>query len=401
MTVPTLCALVGFLVGSGLAWLLAITRSRRLLEDERLKRTVAETRLAETEKNLAGQRELLAEAEVRWKDAFENLSAKALAQFQEGARGDLGERQKSIESLLKPLQEALHGYQQRLQQSETAQTQTLGQVRAQIEALISQSQSLSSETNQLRRVLGSSQTRGRWGEETLRRVVEAAGMSAHCDFTEQTMHGDGKPDLIVRLPGERVIIVDAKVPDMDFIAAMETADESKRKTAFEAHAGKLKQTIRALADRNYPSQLQNAMDYVILFLPAESLFSAALEGDRELIVWAASRHILLATPASLIAILRAVSLSWQQQLATENAQKIVEAGSNLFDRITKFVDHLNRVGDGLEKANSAFNDAVGSLERRIVPGAEQLKKLGAAKNDAPVPEIKPLATVPRKAHLLQ
>ena len=156
-------------------------------------------------------------------------------------------------------------------------------------------------------VLKSNQARGRWGEETLRRVVEAAGMSAHCDFSEQTQEGEAKPDLIVRLPGDRVIIVDAKVPDLDFLNALEAADPMKRAESLAAHAAKLKATIKALADRDYPRQFPNALDYVVLFVPAESLFSAALEGDHDLIVWAAEKRILLATPASLIALLRSVA----------------------------------------------------------------------------------------------
>ena len=171
-------------------------------------------------------------------------------------------------------------------------------MKKQLELLSQQSASLASETMQFRMVLKSNQARGRWGEETLRRVVEAAGMSAHCDFTEQATAGDNRPDLVVRLPGERIIIVDAKVPDFDFINALESADSVKRAESLAAHAAKLRGTIKALADRDYPREFANALDYVVLFLPAESLFSAALEGDHDLIVWAAEKRILLATPAS-------------------------------------------------------------------------------------------------------
>lgn len=386
---------IGILLGGIVAWVLAISRARRLIEQERLQRTVAETRLTDSEKNLLEQRQLLTEAEIRWKDVFENLSAKALASLQDGARKDLGDRQKSIENLLIPLQESLKSYQQRLQQSETTQTHTLGHVQAHLESLKLQNQTLANETSQLRRVLNSNQARGRWGEETLRRVVEAAGMSPHCDFSEQTQQGDGKPDLIVRLPGDRIVVVDSKVPDLDFITALETADEVKRTVALEAHAAKLKQTIKALADRDYPSQFQNALDYVILFMPAESLFSAALEGDRELIVWAASRKILLATPSSLIALLRAIAMSWQQNVSSENAQKIVETGAELYERMAKFIEHMIKIRDGLEKATTSYNEALGSLERRVLPGAERLKKLGAASHDETPLEIQPIEAAPR------
>ena len=221
-------------------------------------------------------------------------------------------------------------YQKNLQQSSAAQSSTLGEVKKHLEIAAQQSQSLAQETQQFRMVLHSNQARGRWGEETLRRVVEAAGMSAHCDFTEQTSSGENRPDLVVRLPGDRFIIVDAKVPDFDFLNALESAEPVKRAEALAAHAAKLKATIKALADRDYPRQFPNALDYVVLFVPAESLFSAALEGDHDLIVWAAEKRILLATPASLIALLRSVSVSWQQHAQTENAQKIAEAAQELF-----------------------------------------------------------------------
>jgi DNA recombination protein RmuC len=229
----------------------------------------------------------------------------------------------------------------------------------------------------------------------LRRVVEAAGMSAHCDFSEQTQAGDSKPDLIVRFPGNRVIIVDAKVPDLDFLNAMDAADSSKRNEALALHAAKLKATIKALADRDYPRQFPNALDYVVLFLPAESLFSAALEGDRDLIVWAASKQIVLATPASLIALLRSVGASWQQHAQTENARAIAEAAQELFSRICKFTEHFEHVRNGLERANSAFNDAVGSYERSVRPSGERLAKLGGTSPGKELADIRQLDGVLR------
>lgn len=239
-------------------------------------------------------------------------------------------------------------------------------------------------------VLKSNQARGRWGEETLRRVVEAAGMSAHCDFIEQTQEEDKKPDMIVKLPGDRVIIVDSKVPDLDFINALETADLEKRTKLLEAHAAKLKETMRDLAKRDYPAQFKNALDYVVLFLPAESLFSAALEGDRELIIWAANNRIMIATPASLIGLLRSVSVSWQQFAQTENARSISEAAQELFTRIAKFTEHFEKIRNGLGKANEAFNDAVGSYERMVRPSGERLLKLGLATGGKDLIDVQPI-----------
>jgi DNA recombination protein RmuC len=288
---------------------------------------------------------------------FLRLAEQSFGKLQEAAKGDLDKRQESIKVLVEPLKQQLDTYQKRLQQNETAQAGILGEVKKQLETLATSNQSLAAETAQFRSVLKSNQARGRWGEETLRRVVEAAGMSAHCDFTEQAQSDDKKPDLIVKLPGDRFIIVDAKVPELDFLSALEVADPAKRAESLAAHAGKLKATIKALADRDYPSQFPNALDYVVLFLPAESLFSAALEGDHDLIVWAANKRIMLATPASLIALLRSVSVSWQQHAQTENAQKIATAAQELYGRVVTFTEHFENIRDGLEKANAAYNKA--------------------------------------------
>ncbi|HUA67751.1 MAG TPA: DNA recombination protein RmuC [Candidatus Saccharimonadales bacterium] len=356
-------------------------------------RAAAEASRAAAEKLVAEQRALQDKALADLRDAFRALSAEALKQsapeflrlaeqslgkFQETAKGDLSQRQEAIKGLIEPLRQKLEDYQKRLQQAETAQASTLGEVKKQLETLAQSNQTLAAETQQFRMVLKSNQARGRWGEETLRRVVEAAGMSAHCDFSEQTQAGDAKPDLIVRLPGDRFIIVDAKVPDFDFLNALESANETKRAEALAAHAAKLKATIKALADRDYPSQFPNALDYVVLFVPAESLFSAALEGDHDLIVWAAGKRILLATPASLIALLRSVSVSWQQHAQTENARAIADAAQELYSRVATFTDHFAKIGDGLEAAGRAFNQAVASYESRIRPAGEKIQKLGGA-----------------------
>lgn len=346
------------------------------------------------EKALANLREafkaLSADALKQTQPEFLRLANETLAKFQESAKGDLAQRQQSIATLVKPLEEQLKVYQQRLAQSETTQSTTLGELKKHLETMAQQSQSLSSETHQLRRVLSSNQARGRWGEETLRRVVEAAGMSALCDFSEQTQAGDSKPDLIVRLPGNRFIIVDAKVPDLDFLNVIDAVNTTKRAEALTAHAGKLKATVKALAERDYPQQFPNALDYVVLFLPAESLFSAALEGDQDLMIWAQNKRIILATPSSLIAILRSVSLSWQQQAQTENARAIAEAAQELFIRVCKFTDHFERIRAGLERANNAYNDAVGSYERQVRPSGERLLKLGGGTSGKELPEAKPL-----------
>ena len=321
---------------------------------------------------------------------FVQMAKAELEKAQLSVEGDLAQRQEAIKNLVEPLKQQLEIYQQRLQQNETAQASALGAVTKQLEMLSQESQSLAKETQQFRMVLKSSQARGRWGEETLRRVIEAAGMSAHCDFTEQTQSEDKKPDLIVHLPGDRFIIVDAKVPELDFLAALDTADTTKRAEALAAHAAKLKATIRALADRDYPREFPNALDHVVLFVPAESLFSAALEGDRDLIIWAAAKRILLATPASLIALLRSVSVCWQQYAQTENTRAIAEAAQDLYARVATFTEHFESIRDGLEKAGEAFNKSVGSYERMVRPAGERIQKLRAAVGEKELADVKPI-----------
>ncbi|MEP6662632.1 MAG: DNA recombination protein RmuC, partial [Verrucomicrobiota bacterium] len=307
--------LIGLGIGGLLGWLIGFLQNRKSnspgdnrLEDElrsqlqQREKDLAQTReqlstttisLASAEANRDAVQRMLAEAKsthvenlqsaklaqekalVDLREAFKALSADALKQtapeflrlaeqsfgkLQESAKGDLDKRQESIKVLVEPLKQQLETYQKRLAQSETTQSTALGEVKKQLENLAQHSQLLASETQQFRMVLKSNQARGRWGEETLRRVVEAAGMSVHCDFSEQTQSGDSKPDLIVRLPGDRVIIVDAKVPDLDFLNAVDAADETKRAEALAIHATKLKATIKGLADRDYPAQFPNALD---------------------------------------------------------------------------------------------------------------------------------------------
>lgn len=446
---------IAFVLGGGLGWLLGwlLARGKQQIApaDQRLENELRQqlqqregelaqlrgdvvaikTALATAQANQAGAEKLLAEqkalheralteakeaqakALADLRDAFKALSADALKQtapeflrlaeqsfgrFQEAAKGDLDKRQESIKVLVEPLKQQLDNYQKRLQQSEMTQADTLGKVKEQLTALAASSQSLAAETAQFRSVLKSNQARGRWGEETLRRVVEAAGMSAHCDFTEQRAgdEADKRPDLIVRLPGDRLIIVDAKVPELDFLNALDSADAVKRSEALAAHAGKLKATIKALADRDYPRQFPNALDYVVLFVPAESLFSAALEGDHDLLVWAAGRRIMLATPASLIALLRSVSVSWQQHAQTENAQKIAESAQEFYARVVTFTEHFERIRDGLEKANDAYNKASASFQSRVRPAGERLAELGGGLDGKRLADISPMESQPQQ-----
>jgi DNA recombination protein RmuC len=375
----------------------AATEAQAKAADQRLndQRRLHEEQLTafkeEQARNLAQMREafgnLSAEALAKLQPQFLTLANETLAKHAEGAKGDLIQRQEAIAALLKPVEEMLRTYQERLAQSETTQSKAIGDVQRLLHTLAEQSAGLSSETMQLRRVLSSNQARGRWGEETLRRVVEASGMSVHCDFVEQAQSDDKKPDMIVRLPGDRIIIVDSKVPDLDFLNALNESDETKRAAALQRHAEKLRGTIKALADRDYPAQFPNSLDHVVLFLPAESLFSAALEGDHDLIIWAAQRRIMLATPASLIALLRAVSVSWQQHDQAVNAREIAGAAEEMFSRVATFVKHFEAIRSGLAKATDAYNDAVGSYERSVRPQGERMLKLGSGSAGKQMPEV--------------
>jgi DNA recombination protein RmuC len=431
-----LALLVGVALGAVIGWFIRHARAaapvdsqleaelRRQLQDtqlelQKLRTDIGRLTTSEAEARaraqaaaalLDEQKRAHEKAHLELRDAFRVLSAEALEKaqpqlltladeafkkFHAVAQGDLSGRQQAIATLVKPLEENLRAYQQSLQQSEASQVERVARLKEELQNLGQQSQMLSQQTLQLRLVLSNSQARGRWGEETLRRVVEAAGMSAHCDFTEQAHSGEGKPDLIVHLPGDRMIVLDAKVPELEFLHALESNDPARRAEALQQHATKLRATIKALADRDYPKQFPTALDYVILFMPAESLFSAALEVDPDLILWAGSRNIMLATPASLIALLRAISFSWQQHSQTENARAIIEAAQELFGRICTFTEHLERLRGGLDRATRAFNDAVGSYERSIRPSGDRLVKLGAGLATKQLLDLDPLDTVLR------
>ena len=392
--------LVGVALGAVIGWLVGTQKGAR---------AEAESRAAE--QRLEDQREKSAEQLVALKESFKALSADALKEAQpelvrlagetlgklhESAKGDLNTSKEAVAKLVAPLTQHLEMYQQRLSESEKNRNTQLGALREQLATLSQNSKSLSSETEQLRMILNSSQARGKWGEETLRRVVEAAGLSSHCDFSEQPQAAEGRPDMIVHLPEGRHIVVDAKSPDLSFLTELESGNAAQRKTAIEQHGKKMRETIKALADRNYPQHIDGALDCVVMFVPAESLFSAALEGDPDLIVWAARRRITLATPASLIALLRSVSVSWQYHSQSENAHAIAGAAQELYKRLGTFLGHFDKIRAGLDRANKAYNNAVGSYERSIKPSGERVNKLQLGETEGKeLPAVEPVAEVLR------
>ncbi len=359
---------------------------RRRLQIENAERVQAQTRLETEREKLAEQRRLLEEAETNLKDAFKALSADALKESRQQFLSTAEER-------LKPFRETLDEYQKRLTEIEKAREGAYSGLRERLEALRNAHQALQKEANQLSTALRSPTVRGRWGEMALRNVVEAAGMSPHCDFREQasTATADGRirPDLIVNLPNERIVVVDAKAPLDAYMEAMKATDETARRAALGRHARALRGHVQQLCQKSYWRQFENTPDFVVLFIPGESFFSAALEADQDLMEDAFRSNVVLASPATLIALLRAVACGWQEHALAENAARIAAAGQDLYDRVRVFAEKLAGVGSGLERATRSYNEAVGSYERRLEPGARRLAELGAT-TGKDLPDVEPV-----------
>jgi DNA recombination protein RmuC len=392
--------LVGVVLGGVIGWLVGSRKGDKAEAENRAAESRLEDQRKQSEEQLVALKEsfkaLSADALKEAQPELVRLAGETLGKLHESAKGELNTSKEAVAKLVAPLAQHLETYQQRLSESEKSRNTQLGALREQLATLSENSKSLSSETEQLRGILSSSQARGTWGEETLRRVVEAAGLSSHCDFSEQTGSAEGRPDMIVHLPGGRHIVVDAKAPDLSFLKELESGDAAQRKSAIDQHGKKMRETIKALADRNYPDHIDGALDCVVMFVPAESLFSAALEGDPDLIVWAAERRITLATPTSLIALLSSVKVSWQYHSQSENARAIAKAAQELYNRIGTFIGHFNNIRKGLERANKSYNDAVGSYERSIRPSGERVNKLQVGETEGKeLPAVEPVAEVLR------
>jgi DNA recombination protein RmuC len=388
---------------------------RERLKSEGESRVAAETRLRETQASLEEQKKLLEEAKQALVATFQALSAEALksnnqafmalarSQFetlQAQAKGDLETRQKDIDGLVNPLKESLARYEQQILEMEKARQKAYGTLDEQLRSLAQANQRLEEETKHLASALSSPlKVRGRWGELTLRRVAELAGMSEHCDFTEQetitTEAGRQRPDMIVNLPGSRRIAVDAKVPLQSFLDAVDPEKpEEERRKALAAHGELVRAHMNQLAERRYWEQIGPELELVVLFLPGESFFSAALEQDRQLIDDGMQKRVVLATPTTLIALLRSAAYLWQQEKIAQNAQQISELGRTLHDRLRTFVSHFETVGSSLGRAVDSYNKAVGSMESRVLPSARKFKELGAATGEE-IRELEPVDETPR------
>jgi len=330
--------------------------------------------------------------------SFLVLAQERLERFQTEARGDLESRQKAVAEMVAPVRESLNKVDTQIQQLEIERGKAYSALYTQVQSLITTQKELQSETGNLVRALRTPNVRGRWGEIQLRRVVEIAGMLPYCDFTEQetvtTETGRLRPDLVVKLPGGKHVVVDAKTPLQAFLDAFETTDEETRRACLANHARQVRDHMKTLAGKNYWEQFESTPEFVVMFLPGETFFSAALEQDPALIEQGVLNRVIPASPTTLIALLKAVNYGWNQEKLARNAQQISALGKELHDRLRLLAGHITQVGTGLDRAVESYNKAVGSLESRVLVSARKFAELGASVADD-IPELAPIETTAR------
>jgi len=386
---------------------------RAELSKESSARVRAETERKELDVRLQEERTLLSEAREKLTDTFKALAGSTLDANNQAflslakstfdrilsdAKGDLGQRQEAIKGIVEPINESLKRFNEHVQGMEKERQTAYSGLSEQMKTLAQAHEKLGRETSGLVNALRAPQVRGRWGEMTLRRVVEVAGMSSRCDFTEQvtTVSEDGtiRPDMIIHLPANRDVVVDAKISLDAYLDAVNAQSEEERKSALLRHSAQIRTHMNKLAAKTYWTQFKSAPDYVIMFIPGESFFASAVEGDTTLIEDALLKRVLIATPTTLIALLGAVAYGWRQEQIAKNAQSISDLGRTLYERSKILVDHITDIGAGLTSATAAYNKAAGSLEGRVLVSMRKFKELGAATGNE-LPSLEPVAIQPR------
>ena len=353
---------------------------------------------AELEKKFAG---LASEVLGKNSESFLKLVSERFEKHSQSAKEDLEKRRTAIETLVKPLGESLSKFENKVDAIEKAREGAYRAISEQVKSLAEGQTGLRSETNRLVQALRRPQTRGRWGEYQLRNVLDLAGMTEHVDFVEQTtLEGDEgrlRPDVVIRVPGGKSIIVDAKTPLDAYLNAVEAPDEETRERFIADHARQVRDHVRALSSRDYWKALPETPEFVVMFVPGESFFAAAIESDPELFESAARQRVLISTPTTLIALVKTIAYGWQQEKLAENAQAVASQGRDLYERIKTFGGHMGDIGRSLQQTVERYNRGVGSLERRVLPAARKFESLGVTPAGSSIPPLEPVELDPRAA----